>query len=92
MIPVLEAIRHQFPFRIGGFPCDHGAEFLNHRVEKLLHKLLPGEFTKSRAHRTTDHALVEGKNGAVVRQHIGRKVVACPDFSVELSRKLLDQN
>jgi len=29
------------------------------------------EFTKSRAYRTTDNALVEGKNGAVVRKHIG---------------------
>ena len=29
------------------------------------------EFTKSRAYRTTDNALVEGKNGAVIRKHIG---------------------
>ncbi len=29
------------------------------------------EFTKSRAYRTTDNALVEGKNGAVVRKQIG---------------------
>lgn len=29
------------------------------------------EFTKSRPYRTTDNALVEGKNGAVVRKHIG---------------------
>jgi hypothetical protein len=70
MIPVLEAILHQFPFRIIGFHCDNGSEFLNHRVYKLLNKLLI-EFTKSRAYRTTDNALVEGKNGAVVRKHIG---------------------
>ena len=36
----------------------------------MLNKLLV-EFTKSRAYRTTDNALVEGKNGAVVRKHIG---------------------
>jgi hypothetical protein len=29
------------------------------------------EFTKSRAYRTTDNALVEGKNGAVIRKQIG---------------------
>jgi hypothetical protein len=29
------------------------------------------EFTKSRAYRTTDNALVEGKNGAVIRKHMG---------------------
>jgi len=70
MLPVLEAILHQFPFRIIGFHSDNGSEFLNHRVARLMNKLLI-EFTKSRAYRTTDNALVEGKNGAVVRKHIG---------------------
>ena len=55
--PVLEAILHQFSFRIRGFHCDNGAEFLNRRVEKLWNKMLVSEFTKSRAHRTTDNAL-----------------------------------
>jgi hypothetical protein len=70
LIPVLEAILHQFPFRIRGFHCDNGSEFINHTVAKLLNKLLV-EFTKSRAYKTTDNALVEGKNGAVIRKHIG---------------------
>jgi hypothetical protein len=70
LIPVLEAMLHQFPFRILGFHCDNGSEFLNRRVAKLLNKLLV-EFTKSRACRTTDNALVEGNNGAVIRKHIG---------------------
>ncbi len=38
--PVLEAMLHQFPFRILGFHCDNGSEFLNHTVAKLLNKLL----------------------------------------------------
>jgi hypothetical protein len=29
------------------------------------------EFTRSRANRTQDNALVEGKNGAIIRKHIG---------------------
>ena len=70
LLPVLEAMLHQFPFRILGFHYDNGSEFLNRQVAKLLNKLL-AEFTKSRAYRTTDNALVEGKNGAVVRKHIG---------------------
>lgn len=70
MIPVLEAILHQFPFRILGFHCDNGSEFINQNVAGMLEKLR-AEFTKSRAYRTTDNALVEGKNGAVVRKHIG---------------------
>ena len=78
LLPVLEAILHQFPFRIRGFHSDNGSEFLNYKVEKLLNKLLVSEFTKSRANRTTDNALVEGKNGAVVRKHIGHEPIgAC---------------
>lgn len=75
LIPVLEAMLHQFPFLIQGFHSDNGSEFLNYRVEKLLHKLLVGEFTKSRAQRSNDNALVEGKNGAVVRKHIGHEPI-----------------
>src|ERR1017187_897365 len=70
LLPVLEAMLHQFPFRILGFHCDNGSEFINHQVAALLNKLLV-EFTKSRAYRTTDNALVEGKYGTVVRKHIG---------------------
>ena len=70
LLPVLEAILHQFPFRILGFHADNGSEFINHRVARLLDKLLV-EFTKSRACRSQDNALVEGKNGAIIRKHIG---------------------
>ena len=75
MIPVLEAILHQFPFRILDFHCDNGSEFINQNVAGMLEKLLI-EFTKSRAYRTTDNALVEGKNGATVRKHIGYGFIA----------------
>jgi hypothetical protein len=75
LIPVLEAMLHQFPFRILGFHCDNGSEFLNKNVVQLLNKLLVKEFTKSRAYRTTDNALVEGKNGAVVRKQIGHGAI-----------------
>jgi transposase InsO family protein len=70
LLPVLEAVLHQFPFRILGFHSDNGSEYVNYEVEKLLRSLLI-EFTKSRANRTQDNALVEGKNGAVIRKHIG---------------------
>ncbi len=76
LIPVLEAILHQFPFRIHGFHSDNGSEFLNDRVAQLLNKLLVSEFTKSLAHRSTDNALVEGENGAVVRKHMGHEPIA----------------
>ncbi|MCI0563667.1 MAG: hypothetical protein MN733_34775 [Nitrososphaera sp.] len=43
---------------------------MNKVVAQLLDKLLV-EFTKSRARKTNGNALVEGKNGAVVRKHLG---------------------
>jgi len=68
--PVLEAILHQFPFRVLGFHSDNGSEYINYKVAGLLEKLLI-EFTKSRANHSQDNALVEGKNGAVVRKLMG---------------------
>lgn len=70
LIPVLQQMLEQFPFVILGFHSDNGSEFINHVVAKLLEKLLI-EQTKSRAHRTGDNGLVETKNGAVVRKHMG---------------------
>ena len=75
LLPVLEAMLHQFPFVIRGFHSDNGSEFINHQVAGMLEKLRV-EFTKSRAYRTTDNALVEGKNGAVIRKLIGHGPIA----------------
>jgi transposase InsO family protein len=70
LLPVLEAILVQFPFVIRGFHSDNGSEFINHNVARLLGKLLI-EQTKSRAHHCGDNGLVESKNGAIIRKHIG---------------------
>jgi transposase InsO family protein len=70
LIPVLEAMLEQFPFRIQGFHSDNGSEFINHTVARLLNKLLI-EQTKSRPRHSNDNGLVEAKNGAVIRKHIG---------------------
>jgi transposase InsO family protein len=70
LIPVLEAMLRQFPFGILGFHSDNGSEFINHTVAKLLNKLLV-EQTKSRPRHSNDNGLVEAKNGAVIRKHMG---------------------
>jgi predicted DNA-binding transcriptional regulator AlpA len=70
LLPVLEAILAQFPFQVRGFHSDNGSEFINHTVAGLLNKLLI-EQTKSRPRRSNDNGLVEAKNGAVVRKHMG---------------------
>lgn len=69
LLPVLEAMLQQFPFRLLGFHTDNGSEYINHTVAQLLKRLLV-EFTKSRPAKSQDNALVEGKNGAIIRKHM----------------------
>lgn len=75
LLPVLQGVLAQFPFEVLGFHTDNGSEYINHRVAAMLKKL-HAEFTKSRACRSQDNALVEGKNGAVVRKLIGYGYIA----------------
>ena len=77
LLPILKAMLAQFPFRIYGFHSDNGSEFINHKVADMLNKLLI-EQTKSRPRRCNDNALVECKNGAVVRKHMGYGYIAAP--------------
>jgi hypothetical protein len=70
LLPLLETMLEQFPFRIRGFHSDNGSEFINYQVSGLLNKLLI-EQTKSRPRHSGDNALVESKNGAVIRKHLG---------------------
>jgi hypothetical protein len=70
LVPLLESLLEQYPFPILGFHSDNGSEFVNSLVARLLNKLLI-EFTKSRARQSNDNALVESKNGAVIRKQFG---------------------
>jgi hypothetical protein len=70
LLTILEALLEQFPFVIRGFHSDNGSEFINYTVARLLDKLLI-EQTKSRAYHSGDNGLVECKNGAIIRKHIG---------------------
>ena len=72
LAPVLEALLQAFPFNVRGFHADNGSEFINRKVAALLEALHIDEFTKSRPRRSNDNALVESKNGSVIRKHLGR--------------------
>ncbi|KAF0143038.1 MAG: putative integrase catalytic subunit [Ignavibacteria bacterium] len=60
----------QFPFVIIEFHSDNGSEYINRQVSALLNKLLI-KLTKSRSRQCNDNALVESKNGAVIRKWMG---------------------
>jgi hypothetical protein len=74
--PLLGILLALFPFKIFGFHSDNGSEYVNDRVAGMLNKLLI-EQTKSRARRTNDNALVEGKNGSIIRKQMGYAHIPC---------------
>lgn len=71
MAYILEQALRLFPFVIVGFHSDNGGENINGSVGAVLQKLFI-EQTKSRSGRCNDNALIESKNGSVVRKHMGR--------------------
>ena len=72
--PVLEELLSLFPFKIHEFHSDNGSEYINQVVAALLTNLLIKQ-SKSRARKTNDNALVEGKNGSIIRKLYGRNFI-----------------
>lgn len=70
MLPVLENILALFPFVIIEFHADNGSEYINKLVAKMLNRLSI-YLSKSRPRRHNDNALVETKNGSVIRKEMG---------------------
>ncbi len=71
LVPVLEELIKACPFNVLGFHADNGSEYINHKVVEMLKKLHVPDFTKSRPRRSNDNALVESKNGNVIRRCFG---------------------
>lgn len=63
-------IEDQVPYVIFGAHVDRGGEYINRRVAEIVEKM-GLDFTKSRAHKSNDNALVECKNGSVIRKNFG---------------------
>jgi hypothetical protein len=72
--PVLEELLQLFPFKIYEFHSDNGSEYINKIVAKLLTELLIDQ-SKSRSRHSNDQALVESKNGSIVRKLFGRNFI-----------------
>ena len=70
MIVVLKKIIEYFPFKIIEIHADNGGEYINYLVAELLEGLFI-QLTKSRPRHSNDNALVECKNGWVIRKHLG---------------------
>lgn len=70
MLVALREIFSQFPFKIFNFHSDRGHENINYQIANFLQKLLIKQ-TKSRSYHSNDNALVETKNGSVIRKNMG---------------------
>ena len=71
LLKVLRELIESCPFKVLGFHADNGSEYINHRVAEMLNSLHVPQLTKSRPRRSNDNALVESKNGNVIRRYFG---------------------
>ena len=68
----LKSIEAALPFRLRGFDCDNGTEFLNWVILKhFQHRKRPVQYTRSREYNKNDNAHIEGKNWTLIRQYFG---------------------
>ncbi|MFO7883100.1 MAG: hypothetical protein R6U52_11270 [Kosmotogaceae bacterium] len=70
LLPLLEKIIKSYPYRIFNFHADNGSEYINQKVAEMLNNLLI-KLTKGRPRHTNDNALIETKNGWVLRKSLG---------------------
>jgi hypothetical protein len=75
LIPILELMLKSFPFKIFNFHSDRGSEYINYKLADILRRLMINQ-TKSRSRHSNDQALIECKNGWVVRKHMGYGYIA----------------
>lgn len=70
----IQNIEDNLPFKLKGFDCDNGSEFLNHHLLRYFTDNRDREkvqFTRSRPYRKDDNAHVEQKNWTHVRRVFG---------------------
>jgi len=78
------ALMHQIcPYRVFNFHSDNGSEYINYVVADLLNKANVSQ-TKSRARKSNDNALVESKNGSVIRKHFGYNHIPATEENANL--------
>lgn len=73
VVDKVKEIRAELPFKLVGFACDNGSEFINHTLLGYLTQRRNGKvkFVRRRPYKKNDAAHVEQKNDATVRQLVG---------------------
>lgn len=83
MKPILETLIRLCPFTILGFHSDNGSEYINKVVAQILNRFCITQ-TKSRSRKSSDNALVESKNGSIIRKHFGYMYIPATEQNTHL--------
>jgi hypothetical protein len=73
VVAAIKNIENTLPFKLKGFDCDNGSEFLNwHLIRYLTQKRKkPVQLTRARSYQKNDNAHIENKNWTHIRQYLG---------------------
>lgn len=73
VVSAIQHIENNLPFRLRGFDCDNGSEFLNWHLLRYLTKMRkkPVKVTRARSYQKNDNAHIENKNWTHIRQYLG---------------------
>ena len=86
VLAAITSIEHMLPFKVRGFDCDNGTEFLNWHLEGYLQdRKRPIQFTRSRPYHKNDNAHIENKNWTNVRQYLGYQRFDNPELTAALN-------
>ena len=86
VLAAIISIEHMLPFKVRGFDCDNGSEFLNWHLEQYLQKRQrPIQFTRSRPYHKNENAHIENKNWTHVRQYLGYQRFDNPEITALLN-------
>ena len=80
---VLEELIIACPFKIINFHSDNGSEYINKVVADILNRLHIRQ-TKSRPRKHNDNALVETKNGSIIRKTFGYFHIPATEYNAKL--------
>ena len=77
----IAALERRLPFRLRGFHCDNGGEFLNHHLIRYFEEhTMPVSMSRSRPYHKDDTAHVEQKNYTHVRLLLGYERIEREDL------------
>lgn len=81
VLNALVNIENRIPFKLLGFDCDNGSEFLNWPIQKhYLNRKRPVNFTRSRPYYKNDNAYIEQNNWTPIDSYSAMPALVNPNW------------